>query len=264
MTGKRFCILASPRSGSTLLEEILYSVVKQHATYDYPAYNLMEFLHISKHSYFNSKGETENFDADYDSDVRYNFRQKICEMITNSNYCFVLRIFPQEWMKDYLNLFNFLTELKNNEFTFVYLKRNFFDRLISLNVAEKTNIWHRRIQKEEIILSVNDDHLNVPKANEIEYFKYIVNSNTITIDTERLFKTFYHLKMADYYNNKFEKDFPGIIINYETFFEDIEKANIPIIENPSQQKLYGNIPYTLLINNYNEVIEQLEWFKNGR
>lgn len=263
MIGKRFCILASPRSGSTLLEEILFKIVRQHATHDYPAYNLMEFLHLSKHGYYTSTGEVEVFDAEFDSEVREEFRQKIYKMILDPNYCFVLRIFPQEWMKTHLNLFDLLTQLKNNGFIFVYLKRNFFDRLISLNVAQVTNIWHRSIQKENIILSANDEHIPVPKADELQYFKYIVNSNTINIEIDRLFKTFYHLKMADYYNNVYEKDFSDIVINYETFYEDLQKANIPVIEKPTQQKLYGNISYSSLINNYDEIIEQLEWFKNG-
>jgi hypothetical protein len=160
-----------------------------------------------------------------------------------------MRIFPQTWHKDEINLDDFFSFLKNNGFKFVYLRRNLKDRLISLSVAQTTNIWNKKTIGNQTKFSIDGE-------NTIQ----LSQDNKITIDLEMIGKNYYDTRMTDFYLDTFYKKFPGNIINYETINDDCKKSKIIINHNTYIKKLYDNVNYSDLINNYQEVVDFIEWF----
>ena len=239
--------MASPRSGSNLLEETIYRMISPLATPVTPAIKLDEYLHHEWYSYYDTNGVRYSGKAPFEGEFRTKFRKFIGDIIETNTNPMLMRIFPQGWHKDYINLTDFFTFLEKNNFKFVYLHRNLRDRLISLSVAETTNLWHKRIINQKIVLSI-DGGKQVPLSKE----------NKITIDLESLTKNYYETRVTDFYLGEFFKKFPGPVINYETFNDDCAKIGIKVTETRIK-KLYDD-DYRELITNYGEVLNFIDWF----
>lgn len=235
----RWCILASPRSGSTFLEERIFNQIKpQESTV--PAWKLAEFLHWEWYTYRNA-GKIINGISTFDSEIRTKHRNYVLKIITGADIPMTMRIFPQHWHKDYIDLDEFFTTLQKNKFRFIHLRRNFKDRMISLCVAQATEYWHTA--NREL-----DNNKGEPASED----------NKATISMEILAKNYYDMRMTDFYLEQFVKTFPGEIINYETMQEDCERIGIIDVVPPIYQKTYS-ADYSNLISNFAEV----EAFING-
>jgi hypothetical protein len=239
--------MASPRSGSNLLEETIYNMISPLATPETPAIKLDEFLHYEWFSYRASNGQYYSGKQPFNSEIRTRHRDDIKHKIETDRNPVTMRIFPQLWHKEFINLTDFFSHLEKNNFKFVYLHRNLRDRLISLSVAQTTNLWHKRIINQKIVLSI-DGGKQVPLSKE----------NKITIDLESLTKTYYETRVTDFYLGEFFKKFPGPVINYETFNDDCIRTGIKIADTDIK-KLY-DVDYRELVSNYDEVVEFIEWF----
>jgi hypothetical protein len=230
----RWCIFSSPRSGSTLLEEKISNHIKKLNPGISPLI-LGEFLHWDWYTHYDNTDHYVTGHSPFYSDIRKKNRDIILNIITTQNNSITMRIFPQHWHKEYINLNDFCGTLQENNFKFLYLRRNFKDRLISLCVAQKTNNWHRF-----------SDKIAMPKNNKV------------TIDLELLGKNYYEIRMTDFYLERLMKIFPGEIINYESF--DIDCKNIGILETNCRNKKLYNIDYSNLINNFAEVNQFISEF----
>ena len=249
----RWCILTSPRSGSTLLEENIYRMIYSAGTKDSPAIRLGEYLNYSELHYYDSNKLRWVKSEKLNSPSRIEAMKSIEEKIANSNCPIVMRIFPQPWYKNYLNIEDFLTKLKNNNFNFLYLHRNLKDRLISLCVAKEVNIYHRKKNvNNEILFDRDPENTNS---------KFISPNEKISLDFDLVARNYLELKVNDFILNNHIKKFHGNIINYENFYEDCAKANISASSNISTLPTY-DYDYKDLISNYEEVIELIDFLNH--
>ena len=247
----RWCIMSSPRSGSNYLEELIFRNNSKKVTSNLePSICLSEYLHNVWYSYYDSNKLVQNGKELFNSDFRIKFRNNINYIIENKSNPIVMRIFPQLWHKNEINLDDFFSFLQNNGFKFVYLHRNIKDRLISLTVAQCTNTWNKRIVKGKSELSIDGENT-----------VHLSQDNKIVIDLETVAKNYHDTRMTDYYLNTFYKKFPGNTINYETIHDDCIKSGITV-SNTYIKKLYDD-PYSEIIENYHEVIDFIEFFKHG-
>lgn len=246
----RWCIMASPRSGSNYLEELIFrnNLKKVTSNLD-PSISLSEYLHHIWYSYHDSNNLVQNGKELFNSDFRIKFRNNINYIIENKSNPIVMRIFPQLWHKNEINLDDFFSFLQNNGFKFVYLRRNIKDRLISLTVAQYTDTWNRRIIKGKSFIINGENTVSLSQDNKI-----IIDLNTVA-------KNYYDTRMTDYYLNTFNKKFSGNTINYETINNDCKKIGI-IVRDTYIKKLY-DVNYSDLIDNYQEVVDFIEFFKHG-
>ena len=242
--------MASPRSGSNYLEELIFRMISTNAKQKDPSIGLGEYLHDNWHSFYTSTGQSDYSNHDFNSDFRIKFRDNINNIIEYKPTPMVMRIFPQVWHKNKIDLDEFFSFLNKNNFKFVYLRRNFIDRLISLSVAKTTCVWNKRIYKD------NRTTFGVDGVNTIS----ISQKNKITINLETIARDYYDTKMNDFYLESFFKKFPGEIVNYETIIYDCTKLRIPI-RVTTVKKLYDDILYSDLIDNYQEVLDFIEFFK---
>lgn len=228
--------MASPRSGSKLLEDEIFKMITKSATTEIPAIRLGEFLHYSIHEYFDSNRKNFSTTSEFDSEVRKDFRKEMIDKMENGNNPFTVRIFPQPW-HDLEYMYDLLNILKKNGFKFIYLRRNLIDRVISLAVAQKTNLWQRYkyYKQRNIRIMISED--NKLSLSEVEVQAEI----GALIDVDRL--------LGQLFN-----DFSGEIINYENFKLDCERIGIPVSDIPDHKKTY-DVEYKHLIENYDEVID---------
>lgn len=239
----RYCILTSPRSGSKLLEDTIFRMTFESVTPEVPAIKLGEFLHYKVHEYIDTNKKKFSTIKPFDSDERVRFRQEMMDIIENKNNSMTMRIFPQPWHGiDYL--FNFLHTLKQNGFVFVYLERNLFDRVISLSVAQKTNLWVRLKN-----FTQTQKHIQISENNKIH------------LDTEEVLIEMKALMDTDSLLDIIFSEFGGEIINYENFESDCNKIGIKT-GTSGHSKTY-EIEYKHLIENYDEVANFIKNITNG-
>ena len=232
----RWCIIATPRSGSNYLEEMLYlSICKQGNL----TMKLGEILHRVIWSYSDSEGSAFKLDSLYDSMVRTNFRNDLLTKLeSDTNIGAVVRVFVQAHHLPDIDYKNFIDNLKSLNFNFIHLTRNTSDSAISLSMAQNTGLWHRHIDGKHEVIDGNQNYANNPTIMNIPI--PVVGSNYMDI------------KLHDYYNSKILKDLEHIIIRYENILEDCKSNNLLIEENTKIKKLYQT-DYADLIENYEEI-----------
>jgi hypothetical protein len=234
--------MASPRSGSNLLEEKIFRMISKLSINDEKVLALGELLHWE---HFENAGVDGN-KAEFHSDIRQQHRSEVLKIIETSNRPITMRIFPQDWHKKFINLDDFFTKLQENNFRFVYLHRNIKDRVISLSVAQKTETWHKRVNDNEIKFIGGSNRLDISKDNKI------------SIDLETIAENYLKTRTTDFYLRQYIKKFKGDIIHYETFQEDCDRIGI-ISDQCSHRKLYCE-DYSDLISNYAEISDLIDWF----
>lgn len=237
--------MASPRSGSKLLEDEIFKMIAKSATAEIPAIRLGEFLHYSIHEYFDSNRKNFSTTGEFDSEVRKDFRKEMIDKMENGDNPFTVRIFPQPW-QDLDYVYDLLNTLKQNGFKFVYLRRNLIDRAISLTVAQKTNFWQRYKYYKQ-----RDNHI------------VISENNKITLSIEEVQTEISALIGVDALTSYLFNDFSGEIINYENFKLDCERIGILVSDIPDHKKTY-DVEYKHLIENYDEVVDFINaYFANN-
>ena len=233
----RWCIIATPRSGSNYLEEMLYLNIKDSGKF---VMKLGEILHRVIWAYSDSEEEEFRADSLYNSTERINFRNKIFSKLeSDTNARATIRLFVQEHHALQIDYKEFIKKLQSLNFKFIHLTRNSVDCAISLAMAENTGVWHRYTDQR------NREAIDGNK-------EYAKNPSPINIPLLEFGKSYLEIKFHDYYNKNILKDIDHITIRYENILEDCKANNIPITEKTTIKKLH-NIDYKNLIVNYKEL-----------
>lgn len=237
----RWCILGTPRSGSTRFEvsifEALPTLPKGRRV------RLAEYLSF-EYALFHDTQEHIFMHLPYDDPFRVNLRNRVEDlMINRPEYSFVLRIFFQDWMDIKIDYQSFLTTLQNNNFKFIKLEgRSQFDRTISWAMARSTGVWHRKnVSGQEEYITKGDVSVITPR-------------NKLTIDPV-WFKTLLDdTKLYDFHLEKYASQLDHCVVNYDTMTEDCIKYGIPFRSGTLFTKTYDN-NYSELIENYQELLD---------
>jgi hypothetical protein len=244
----RWCILGSPRTGSNRLEEAIF--LKMPIIHNAKKIMLKEFLQHDTQWYVDNTGKDEIYNLKNNDDFRVNFRNEMnLIMETQPEVGFVMRIFFEPWFGADINYIEFLKTLETYNFKFIKLNRNLFDKILSLTVAEYTNLWQRTLNNGIEGFSINGEHREA-------------NKNTkITIPMAKFARSYYYYtKMYDYYLDLYSKHISYYDINYETMEEDCKKLNIPFSDKNTFLKTYTD-DYSEIIANYQELKNYFEELK---
>jgi hypothetical protein len=211
---------------------------------------LREFFQHDFQWYYDSTGKDEIYQIKHDDNFRVNFRNEMnLTMETKPNVGFVMRIFFEPWFGPDIDYVKFLKTLEKYNFNFIKLNRNLFDKILSLTVAEYTNLWQRTCNNGVEEFSINGQHR-------------AANKNTkITIPLTKFARSYYYYtKMYDYYCDLYSNHVPCININYETMEEDCKRLNIPFSDKNIFLKTYAD-EYSDIITNYQELKNYFEELK---
>jgi len=243
----RWCILASPRTGSNYLEEMIYGNVAKQGNF---SVKLGEMLHRSIWAYSDSEGSGFRLDSDYDSTVRKGFREDLFKKLeSDPSMGATLRMFTQTHHMPEMDYKEFVKKLEILNFKFIHLTRNIFDSVISLCMAQNTGVWHRRI-------NVNNDEIIDGNYN------YAKNPTEMNIPITVVGANYIDMKLHEYYNNNLLKDLDHVSVKYENILEDCKSNNISVVENTAIKKLYQT-DYRDLISNYSELEEFFKHITHG-
>ena len=226
----RWCILGTPRTGSHLLEQAIFLGMPK--INNELKISLREHLQLDYHWYYDDSGKDQTHRYKYEDEFRVAFRKNMLNIMkSNADVGFVLRVFFEPWFGSEKNYVNFLRTLEQQNFNFIKLERNLFDKIISLTMSDYTNVWHRTIY------SPNEEGL----------------AESVTIPLPKFAKNYYYYtKMYDYYLDLYSKDMNCLTVNYETLEEDCKKLNIPFSYNTTYVKTYKD-EYAGIIKNYQEL-----------
>jgi hypothetical protein len=238
-----------PRSGSNYLEEMLYqSIASQQSTL---VMRLGEILHRIIWNYSDTEDAGFKLTADYNSIIRKKFRKDLMESLeSDPTIGAVIRVFSQSHHLSDIDYSEFLNKLQSLNFKFIHLTRNFFDSTISLCMAQATNLWHRNINTNTKVETIDGN------------IEYLMNPTKINIPLTVIGANFIDIKLTDYYNKENLKNFEYIKIRYESMLENCNTNKVPIVEKTSIKKLHDQ-SYSELIENYDEIQQFLEELKNN-
>lgn len=248
----RWCIIAGPRSGSTWLEFIFLEHLK---SINKNSLRLGEFFHLSiaKHEQFELTKNNhiitghEHFDSD---ELLFNNRLSMIAKNDNSQFL-TMRLFPQNYIFDFIDYVNVVSVLKNSNFKFISLYRNIFDRAVSWSVMEKTHIVH------------------LFKINNIEHHTTYLGERKKTLMDPfylctKTFTKFLLLSLQDDINRRILGNIVGAIeVNYDTLEQDIFSNfgfKLPITKIQQVHEL----PYHELVTNYDQLLNIYNTLKTTR
>jgi hypothetical protein len=247
----RWCILSAPRSGSNWLEEnICRNITEKYKIHDIRRYG--EILH---HTWYYDMDKKINGSAKFSSIVRQQHFKKVSDIIKTTDISMTMRIFPESWHRNSIDLDAYFIFLKKNNFKIVYLKRNFVDRMLSFLVADAKGIWHKRWYDNNWHYSTNGEEMHY--ADDIHKPEHL---EKITIDVNRMEQLTLSIKLTDYYNIELSEKYADFTVNYETLDTDC-RVNDLTVNDTAIKKLYGNIEYSEIIDNYEQVIKFIECMK---
>lgn len=245
----RYCILCTPRSGGTSLEDSIYEAFyyKKSMNIDTVPMKFQEYFHPEMVIWNDRHGNRYKLNSKLNNPDRNEFINKISTLISTNTNSITMRIFPLPLYDNInFNLYEYLMFLNDNKFKFIHLYRNFNDRLISLSVSKVTNFWHRsRYSKNK----VNPDSI-------------LSKNNKIILNLDDIAENYNDLKMIDWNLNKILKKINYILINYETMLEDCRLNDIEVVTDHDSLKMYED-PYSEIIENYQEIIDFIEHYHNG-
>lgn len=245
----RYCIIATPRTGSHYLEDLIFR--KLPKSKENPSIKLGEFFHDEWVSYTDSDGNIRHEILHINTPERFQYTKEIRENIKNNkNQSYVLRIFflPFLIKNNQIKLeeiIDFLIFLKRENFVFINLTRDIFEKTISLVVSEKTKKWHtledsKNIDETKFPILISDWHF------KDKYF-YLKQQEELTNEVLTLL------------------NFPIINVHYDSLIEDCIKNQILISDFSVYKKTYER-PYSSLIVNYNHLCDLfacISRIKNG-
>ena len=241
----RYCILCTPRSGGTCLEDSIYNAFYYNKSMSDVPIKLQEYFHPRHNTYDDRHGIHKKINSEFNSLERNKFYNKISTLISTKKNSITMRIFPLSLYDNInFNLYEYLMFLNDHKFKFIHLNRNFNDRLISLSVSTQTNFWHRNSYS---LKDVNSDST-------------LSKNNKIILDLNNVSKNYNDLKMIDWNLNKLLKKINYISISYETMLEDCRLNDIKVVTDHKNLKMYED-PYSEIIENYQEVIDFIEHYK---
>ena len=243
----RWCIIASPRTGSNYLEEMIQGNIIKQGNF---TVKLGEMLHRTIWAYSDSEGSFFRLESDYNSTIRKNFRDDLFKKLEDDpSMGASLRLFIQTHHMPEMDYKEFVKKLETLNFKFIHLTRNIFDSIISLSMAQNTGLWHKRIgPNNNIVIDGNQD--------------YAKNPTTIHIPITVFGSNYIDMKYHDYYNTDLLKDLDYVSVKYENILEDCKSNSISVVEKTSIKKLYQT-DYRDLIANYSELEEFFKHIKNG-
>jgi hypothetical protein len=238
----RWCIIGTPRSGSTRLEN---SILEHMPNYpDAKKIQIAEFLHANWMTYYEYKSDVPAIVQanDWSTPERLEFYHDMLDKMENSNDGFTLRIFPQAHILDH-NYAEILKKLEECKFNFVKLTRNLFDRVISLCVAQSSDIWHRMYSENQ----------NIKFAGGPATSTYS-STNKVFITTKMFVSNYIEMKTVDFFLDEVTTNFKCINVAYETMDQDCVRYNVPYSSRTHYLKTYDE-PYSNIIKNYQELTD---------
>lgn len=233
----RWCIIASPRTGSNYLEEMIYLNLCQQ---DMHVMRLGEILHRTIWAYADSDSAVFRLEALYNSKLRTDFRIDLFEKLKNNpENGAVMRLFVQTHHLPDMDYKEFVDSLVKLGFKFINLTRDIFDSSISLSMAQNAIVWHRKVyENNRVEIDGDKAYANNPSAMDISLS--ILGANYMDITYNKFF------------NNKILSNIDHAIVRYESILEDCKINNIPIEEKTNIKKLYDK-NYSELVTNYSEL-----------
>ena len=244
----RWCIIATPRSGSNYLEDMIYQRILNCGDF---GMKLGEILHRIIWAYSDTKHKQFRYDSLYNSTERTNFRNDIFSKLeSDASAGATVRVFVQEHHALGIDYKEFIEKLKSLNFKFIHLTRNCIDSTISLVMAQQTGLWHRHIYNGKIELIDGNK-------------EYAKNPSLVNIPLLEFGKSYLEIKFHDYYNRNILKDIDYVTVRYENILEDCKTNNIPVTEQVTFKKLH-NVNYKDLIVNYEELQNFYGQIINGR
>jgi hypothetical protein len=253
MHNYRWCIIGGTRSGSTWLEEILWSSAKKLPN----NIKLGEFILPRIAGEFKLNYRLDDNKHLVETDVEETFKdvddffEQRTTMLFNcdTKQPISLRVFCQNWEYPDFSYIDFFKTLEKRNFTFLSLYRNLFDRTTSWYFMERTGRIHRwydwwKTQGALEVYSTVEGNLK-PYALPLE--KTYVDIS----DWSRIFLMAYNEEVA---RLEMTKDLGCIEINYDRLILDCIKNKLPIYPKSSIKKTYNEL-YEDVIENYDEVKE---------
>ena len=246
----RWCIISGPRSGSTWIEKSIYNalVIEDQSAQRLqeiinPGVGLINTFRLLPNKKIEFIENKRNFLSDKDQLLTF---IKTIIIHGDNDQALTCRVFPQNNFFSVDEYMNFFKILLNNNFHFINLERNLFDRAISFYMALETNLWHRvKTAQNQINLTsspgknptvlIEPLSVNIPRF--IENYKYLKK------DAEIRKYIFTHL--------------PCMNISYENLNEDIQKSMIPFLVDDTFLKTYDQT-YQKMIKNYDELLESIK------
>jgi hypothetical protein len=246
----RWCIISGPRSGSTWIEKSIFNAIQTHdpsaqrlqeiINPNFGLKNTIKLLPDRKIEFIEGKKiELQNYKQllDYIAMVM---------TIGDKNQGLTCKVFPQENHFAIAEYSKFFEMLCNNQFQFIHLKRNLFDRTVSFYFALETDVWHRIIDEQNQIEMISSSG---PTKNIV--------SKEITIDISKFINHYKYLQQDEEARQTILSKLPHIEINYETLNEDICQYDIPFFYDTVFLKIYEQ-PYKEIISNYDQLVQHIK------
>lgn len=234
----RYCIVSSPRTGTTALAEALRIYSFQNNPISVYFGELHHFglslIHVSTETMRKSVN-------DYNSEENKKIRDVVNYYIEKTDFPMVGKYFPHFWQFEYFNPIEYPKFLLDNNFELIHVRRNLFDSIISSIVANYTNYWHN---------SIDPSYTEKNKPNL---------TKKISLNFEFCLKIANHMNLSYYLVTQICKKYPITVINYENLIE--ESATLfPCEWNQITLEKTYNKPYNEIIENYVEVESWLKDF----
>jgi hypothetical protein len=233
----RYCIVSSPRTGTTALTEALriYSFQNNPISVYYGELHHINLntLHVSGHKSITTIN-------DYNSQESKEIRNLIKYYIEQTNSAMVGKYFPHIWHFEYFDPMEIPKYLLEHNFKLIHIRRNLFDVIISGLVANITGYYHT---------NMNPSYKDQIKPN----FK-----DKLKLTFEFCIKTANHMSLSYYLVTQICKKYPITVINYDNLIEESTNLLPCSWDQVTLEKTYKE-PYEEIIENYNEV---KSWIKD--
>lgn len=247
---KRWCILSTPRSGTTYLEKILVSNISKTNKSFLVLGELYHPVNWEYEEYIDNVRKELYSSKNLNDVIRQNFIKTMFERLSNnSDLGCTIRLFIESHILD-IDYDEIVKKLENLNFKFVYLNRNTFDKTISLAMAETTDVWHRLSESNKSI-------------HKFENTEFTANPKPIVIPSIVFAECYAHTKLHEYYLEPYLKNIKNIsTINYDSMLLDCQSIGIDTKNDPGIKKTY-DAGYESLIVNYKELTEIYKKLQNG-
>lgn len=263
----RWCIIANPRSGSTFLEYSIWQVIKPiNMSGQYQPLNEIIHPDVDRFSSYilTNDGYIVVKPKDLPTDEiprsrRSMFVQKRLSMIrlVRPKLPMILRIFCQPQFLNKEDYLHFLNGLREEGFRFICLRRNTFDRVISMYFMQETGLVARiknssGIDINEITVSPRGNSPFDPKAS----------SGPIAID-QHVFSCMYETALAeDTMQEQICQTLECMTVHYESMIEDCKMQEIPMV--PSDFIKTYDRSYREMVSNYDLLVQSAKNINDAR
>jgi hypothetical protein len=245
----RYCIISSPRSGSTWIEFVVFENLKYK---NMKPGRLGEFLHpgVAKREQFVLSENNQIIPGKKERVSDQELVNDRMSMILNGdrNQSLTMRLFPQSYSFEFIDYIEFVKKLESCNFKFISLYRDIFSRAISWAVMDQTSIVH--------LIKENGRHYHTT----VQGLKEKTKIDPITICPEKFTELLLRVHRDDIDRKIISSAVDAIELNYDTISHDIKQLGFVMYD--THMFPVHELPYTKLITNYDQLLDLYQKFKN--